>query len=148
MNIEKCIEQIIDNGNLEDMRNLSEMLEDTMKELKKYDEKKYKENEMKLYKMAYGSNLSVEMAEEIVRNMRPYGTRWSLEETREIQNRTGLMDIRDTDFFVVINSAYNDYKDLFNEDMDMYIRFTRDFIEDEDAKRDKVFEYFTKIANS
>ena len=29
----------------------------------------------------------------------------------------------------------------------MYIKFTVDFIQDEDAKEDKVFIYFTKIPN-
>ena len=42
-------------------------------------------------------------------------------------------------------AGYNDYKDLFNEDIESYIRFTIDFIKDEDAKQDKVFLYYTTI---
>ena len=45
----------------------------------------------------------------------------------------------------VINSAYNDYKDLLGEDVENYVRFTIDFIKDEDAKEGKVFKYFTQI---
>ena len=72
MDIEEYIEKIVDNGRIEDMQELSDMLEDTMEIIKDYDEKCYKEIEMKLYKMAYGSHLNKSMAENIVNKMRPY----------------------------------------------------------------------------
>lgn len=145
MDIEEYIERIVDNGKIEDMQELSDMLEDTMEIIKDYDKECYKEMEMKLYKMAYGNHLNKSMAEEIVHKMRPYSQRWSLEETRKMQEQRGINDIDPIEFFVVINSAYNDYKDLFNEDIESYIRFAIDFIKDEDAKQDKVFLYFTQI---
>lgn len=70
----------------------------------------------------------------------------ALEETRQVQQQYGLMGIRNIDFWVVMNSAYNDYHDIFGDDVEMYARFTKDFIQDEDAKEGKVFRYFTKIA--
>jgi hypothetical protein len=85
------------------------------------------------------------MAKEIVSKMKPYRMRWSIEETEEVQNQFGLDNIRPVDFFVVMNQAYNDYKDLFNENIEMYARYANDFINDEDAKKDKVFLYFTQI---
>lgn len=145
MDIEEYIEKIVDNGKIEDMQELSDMLEDTMEIIKDYDKECYKEMEMKLYKMAYGNHLNKTMAEEIVHKMRPYSQRWSLEETRNLQRQRGINDIDEIEFYVVINSAYNDYKDLFNEDIESYIRFTIDFIKDEDAKQDKVFLYYTTI---
>ena len=72
MDIEEYIERIVDNGKIEDMQELSEMLEDTMEIIKDYDEKCYKEFEMKLYKMAYGNHLNKSMAQDIVNKMRPY----------------------------------------------------------------------------
>lgn len=144
MDIEEYIEKIIENGKIEDMEELSDMLEDTMEIIKNYDEQCYKEFEMKLYTMAYGKHLNKSMAEDIVYKMRPYGMRWSFEETRELQRQRGINDISENDFFIVINSAYNDYKDLFGEDVESYIRFTIDFIKDEDAKEDKVFKYFAE----
>ena len=145
MDIEEFIEKIVDNGKIEDMQELSDMLEDTMEIIKDYDEKCYEDFEMKLYKMAYGSHLNKSMAEEIVNNMRPFGKRWSLEESKKIQEQRGIKDIDPIEFFVVMNSAYNDYKDIFSEDIEGYIRFTIDFIKDEDAKQDKVFIYYTEI---
>ena len=145
MDIEEYIEKIVDNGKIEDMETLSDLLEDTLEIIKDYDKECYKEMEMKLYKMAYGNHLNKSMAEEIVNKMRPYGERFSLEETKNLQRQRGINDIDEYEFYVVINSAYNDYKDIFNEDIESYIRFTIDFIKDEDAKEGKVFAYFTQI---
>lgn len=145
MDIEEYIERIIDNGKIEDMQELSEMLEDTMEIIKDYDEKCYKDFEIKLYKMAYGSHLNKSMAQDIVHKMRPFGERWNYEEVENIQRQRGINDIDTASFYTVINSAYNDYKDIFSEDVEGYIRFTIDFIKDEDAKEGKTFKYFTEI---
>ena len=110
------------------MHKLSEILEDVMEKIKLYDEDCYKEYEMQLYKMAYGNTLNKSMAEDIVINMKPYGMRWSLEDTQKIQEEYGVNDIKPIDFFIVLNSAFNDYKNLFEDNMDMYVTFTVDFI--------------------
>lgn len=146
MDIEEIIQKIVDNGRVEDMETLSDILEDTMEEIEKYDKDCYDKYLMELYKMAYGNVLNREMAEEIVSKMRPYGQRWSLEETKRLQEQYGIDNVRTSDFYVVINSGYNDYKDLFGDDIEKYVRFTMNFINDEDAKPDKVFLYYTTIA--
>lgn len=146
MDIEEIIQKIVDNGRVEDMETLSDILEDTMQEIEKYDKECYDKYVMELYKMAYGNTFNKQMAEEIVSKMRPYGKRWSMEETKQLQEQYGIDNVRNADFFVVMNSAYNDYRDLFAEDIESYIKFTMDFIEDEDAKPDKVFLYYTTIA--
>lgn len=145
MDIEDCIEKIIKDGDIKEMEQLSEILEDIMELLKEYDEEVYKKYEMCLYKMAYGEVLTKEMAEEIVSNMRPYHMRWTLEETKRLQEEYGLTNIRPVDFFIVINSAYNDYRDIFQDNIDMYVKFTENFINDEDAKESKIFIYYTTI---
>ena len=137
MDIEDVIQKVVDNGSVEDMHKLSDILEDSLEMLEKYDKECYKKYEMDLYKMAYGSVLSEEMAQEIVSKMRPYRMRWSIEETQEVQNQFGLDNIRPVDFFVVMNQAYNDYKDLFNENIEMYARYANDFI-----KMQKKIKYF------
>lgn len=146
MEIEDYIERIIEKGDIKDMHTLSDMLENTMKIIKSYDKECYKKYEMELYKMAYGNTLSKEMAEKIVNNMKPYGQKWSLNQTMDLQEKYGLDNMKSTEFYTVMNAAYNDYNDIFGDDIEMYLKFTRDFIEDEDAKEDKVFIYFTTIA--
>lgn len=146
MDIEEIIEKIVDNGRIEDMEALSNILEDLMELIQKYDPDCYKEYEMELYKMAFGNVIDKKMAQQIVEKMRPFGMRWNIMETQQIQEQYGLQDIKKTDFFVVINSAYNDYRDIFGEDLEGYVKFTTDFIRDEDAKSDKVFLYFTTLS--
>ena len=150
MDIEDCIEKIIKDGDIEEMHKLSEILEDIMELLEEYDKDMYKKYEMCIYKMAYGEVLSKEMAEEIVSNMRPYGKRWTLEESRKIQNQFGLDNISPIDFFTVLNRNFNDSKDTAEkftknpeEELEFYVCLTKDFIMDEDAKPGKVFLYFT-----
>lgn len=150
MDIEEYIEKIVENGKIEDMEELSDMLETTMEIIKDYDEECYKKMEMRLYKMAYGNKLNRKMAEEIVDKMKPYGKRWSLDETKKIQEQFGLDNISSIDFFVVMNRNFNDSRDTVErfakgpeEELEMYVCLTKDFIMDEDAKPDKVFLYFT-----
>ena len=104
MDIEEYIEKIVDNGKIEDMQELSDMLEDTMEIIKDYDEKCYKDFEMKLYKMAYGNHLNKSMAEDIVNKMRPFGKHWDYEETKNLQEQRGINDIDPIEFYVVLNS--------------------------------------------
>ena len=144
MDIEKIIQIIVDNGRVEDMHELSDILEDTMDDLRKYDEEIYKKYELDLYEMAFGCVLNTDMSKEIVSRMRPYGEKWTLEQASKIQQDYGL-NFRENDFYVVINSAYNDYNDIFEENLEMYVRFSNDFINDEDANPDKVYIYFTTI---
>lgn len=144
MDIEEIIQVIVDNGRIEDMHELSDILEDTIEILQEYYPDKYKKYEIKLYEMAYGKVLNKKMAKEIVSKMRPYAEKWTMEETENIQREFGL-NFRDTDFYVVINSAYNDYNDIFRDDVEKYVRFASDFINDEDAKQDKVYLYYTII---
>ena len=60
--------------------------------------------EMKLYTLAYGNHLNKSMAEEIVNNMRPFGEKFSLEQSREIQDRYNVNNIDLIEFYVVLNS--------------------------------------------
>lgn len=152
MDIEEYIEKIVENGKIEDMEELSDMLETTMEIVKDYDKDCYKKMEMKLYKMAYGNKLNKKMAEEIVNGMKPYGKRWSLEESKKIQEQFGLDNINPIDFFVTLNSKFNDCRDTVErftenpeEELELYVSLTKDFIEDEDAKSDKIFIYYTTI---
>lgn len=143
--IKEMIQKIADDGDRREMEELSNILNELAHILKKYDDDIFEEYYMKLYHMAYGDRFNREMAEEIVSKMQPYRMRWGLEETRDIQQEFGLDNLDQYDFFIVLNSAYNDYRDIFGDNLEMYVKFTRDFIEDEDAKEGKVFKYFTTI---
>lgn len=45
-----------------------------------------------------------------------------------------------------MNMAYSDYKDIFQDNLELYAKFSKAFIHDKDAKDGKVFIYFNEIA--
>lgn len=147
MDIEEYIEKIVDNGKIEDMQTLSELLEDTMEIIKDYDKECYKDFEMKLYEMAYGKVLTDEMKREWVKKMRPM-SKWTEEEVKNIVSQYGF-EVPYMSAFVILNMLYSDMKSAFGdgndeESLKRYLRGTSDWYFDEDAKVDgeeKLFNY-------
>lgn len=142
MEIEKYIRKIVNDGDRREMEELSDILVEVVDIIKKYDEDCYDEYKKKLYKMAYGNQINEEVAKEIVREMKPTGQRWSIGETEQMQRDYGLDNIEPVNFYLVMNQGFNDYRDVFGDNLDTYIRYAEAFICDEDAKPNKVLNYF------
>lgn len=141
MEIKEYVKKIIALGTdkQEEMADLiCEMISDSK-------EKQAKEYKRELYEIAEGRVLNEEKARHLIEKMKPYGKKWELEETEAVKNGYGYTDIRPVDFWIVMNSAWNDYNDLFKDNVEWYAKFTYDFIKDEDALEDKVYYYFTMI---
>lgn len=117
---------------------ICEMMED----LKEKDEKEYKR---KIYEVSEGRVLNEDKARYLIEKMRPFGKKWELNETEDVRNAYGYNDLRPVDFWITMNSAFNDYNDLFKDNVEWYAKFSRDFIKDEDAVDDKVYYYFSMI---
>lgn len=145
MQIRKYIDKIGENKKPEDMQELGDMLAELIYMTKESHPDIYEKYKMKLYVMAYGKVLTKDMAEDIVHKMKPAGEHWNIETTNSVKAQYGLNNISDVDFYIVMNMAWNDYKDIFGEELEMYVNYSKAFIEDEDAKKGKVFIYFTKI---
>lgn len=147
MDIEEYIEKIVDNGKIEDMQTLSELLEDTMEIIKDYDKECYEDFEMKLYEMAYGKKLTDNMKREWVKKMRPM-SKWTEEEVKNIVSQYGF-EVPYMSAFVILNMLYSDMKSAFGdgndeESLKRYLRGASDWYFDEDAKVDgeeKLFNY-------
>ena len=140
--VKKYIDKIVQNGKQEDMEELGDIFSDVMSELKEYNKEDYMEYKSKLYCMAYGPIISDEMREKIVEKI---GEHWSLEETENVRNQYSLNNIKSNEFNVVMNMAYSDYKEVFDDDLEMYVKFSKAFIEDSDAIEGKVYYYFETI---
>ena len=150
--IREYIDKIGENRKQEDMEKLGDMLAELICSLKESHHELYEKYKMELYIMAYGKVLNEEMAEEIVEHMKPFGEHWNMETTTKVKNQYDLKDISDVDFYVTLNSKYNDNKDTVEkfldeeeERLDMYVSLTKDFIKDPDAKKGKVFTYFMVV---
>ena len=139
------MEKIIKDGKQEGMDALGYVFNKAMEYIEKHDEEEYEDLELCLYKGAYGKVLNEQMARDIIMEMRPYGMKWTIDQTKDVQRQFGLTTISEVDFWIVMNMAYNDYHELFDEDLEMYVKYTKNFIKDEDAKEGQVFEYFTRI---
>ncbi|MBR5303429.1 MAG: hypothetical protein IKU37_01215 [Candidatus Gastranaerophilales bacterium] len=145
--IKKYIDMIVDNGKREEMECLSDMLSDVIYMLKDEHYDKYEKYKMKLYGMAYGYQFNEDMAHEIVEDMKPLGEYWDMKTTTSVKNQYSI-NVDDCTFYVVMNSLVNDYHDAINpEEVETYVKMAYAFINDEDAKRDKVWKYFTTIPN-
>lgn len=101
--------------------------------------------ERDLYEISEGRVLNEDKAKYIIERMKPSGMKWTLEETENVRKQYEYENVRPIDFWIVMNSAYNDYEDLFKDNIDYYAKFSKDFICDEDAHEDKIYYYFSMI---
>lgn len=146
MKIKSYIARVVEKGKQEDMQKLSDMLDELICDLKENNHDLYEYYKMCLYELAYGEVLSEEMAEHWVSSMSPRAL-WSREETDSVKAQYGI-NIKSEDFYVLMNMAYSDYGNILgdpNEHLDRYVQFTKDFIEDKDAKDNKIYNYYKNI---
>ena len=116
-----------------------------MCEILEHMDEDLEETERQLYEISEGRVLNEEKAKKLIEAMKPAGMKWTLEDTENVRKQFGFDDIRPVDFWVTMNSAFNDYSDIFKDNVEMYARFAKDFIKDEDAVEDKVYYYFLMI---
>ena len=145
MKIKEYIEKIVENGKPEDMKELSDMLDEAIIKVKITEPECYKKYKMKLMGMAYGYKFDKDMAEEIVESMRPLSQYWDIETTSKVRKDYGI-NADDCDFYIVMNSLVNDYYKIIDKtDVETYAKMANAFINDEDAIKNKVWVYYTRI---
>lgn len=100
----------------------------------------------RFYDMAEEVAYSVSLtdAQRIVRNMQPYGERWTYDDIADFVKARGVDDT--IDYYLVMNMMCNDYYRTANEygvdKAEFYFSLARDFINDPDGKPHKVADYF------
>ena len=136
------IDKIVKNGKQEDMDCLEDILIDSLYSIKENDYRKFKEYKNKIKGMAYDYKIDEEMAKEIVEDMKPLGEYWSMEQVKGVMvNDTHRLE----DMYVVLNSLANDYKDVVStEETETYIKMAHAWIDDIDAKNNKIWKYFVE----
>lgn len=97
-NLREDVAKIVSNGNIEDMKKLSEIFDDVIYALKDYDEESFEKYATCIYTMANGYELNRTMAEKIVNSMKPIGQHWTIEQTTSVKNQYGYTDVTDVDF--------------------------------------------------
>lgn len=144
-NNKEYIKKILASGDDHKHHEMLEYIECLLKKVEDEEEKECMERW--LYEISEGRILNEMKADKLISKMKPFGKKWELADTENIRLNSGpgYEDIRPVDFWIVMNSAYNDYNDIFNDTVDYYARFSKDFIKDPDAVEDKVYYYFTMI---
>ena len=138
--MKEYIKKIVELGKPEDMEYLSDIMVDMLDNLKETDKEKYKEYKMKLKGMAYDYTIDEELAIDIVKNMKPLGEYWNI---GTIMTAIEPDTHRTIDMYVVMNSLVNDYKDVISpDDVNTYIKMAHSWIDDIDAKENKIWKYF------
>ena len=142
--IRKYIEKIGENRNIEDVKKLGDMLSEIIYSTKESHLDLYKKYKLELYELAYGKKLNQEMAEKWVKEMKPVGLHWTIEETTNAM-RTFNYNCDGTEFYVTANMMYNDYYNLVKEDEEMALHLAYAWLKDEDSKEHKLYRYWKNI---
>lgn len=140
--MKEYIEKIIANGKQEDMDCLSDILVDSLYKIKEFDYVDFKKYENKIKGMAYDYQIDDELAQEIVRDMKPLGEYWDMGTIKSVM---GNDNHKLCDMYVVMNSLANDYQSIINlDDAETYVKMARAWLDDIDGKTNKVWWYFVK----
>lgn len=145
--VKQYIRKIVDDGSIEEMHKLSDILDELVCIVKEYDEDLYDKYKMELYIMANGKILTDDMKRQWVKEMKPM-SKWSEEEVESIVFQQGI-EIPYMSVFVILNMLYSDMESAFGdgndeESLNRYLQGTNDWYFDEDAKvngEEKLFNY-------
>lgn len=92
------------------------------------------------------SRIDDDEAHEIVKDMRPYGEKWTLDEIGAFIVTKAVPEEERVNYYLVMNMMYNDHRDTAKkyglDNADFYYALAKEFIEDEDGKPHKVARYF------
>ncbi len=154
MTIKKDLKSIIDS---KDEKKIEEMLNYicyALKELKEVDKESYENLKEKIYIVIYGYRLSDHLCKEWVEHMKnndgTTGEHWTLEETNQVARQIGLSlggSISECEWWAIMNMIYSDYYGCVPNDVNIYAKMSRAFIEDIDANEGKIYNYYKCIAS-
>jgi hypothetical protein len=140
--MKEYIEKIVANGKQEDMDCLSDILVNSLYKIKEFDYNDFKKYKIKIKGMAYNYQIDDELAQEIVKDMKPLGEYWNM---ATIQSVISNDNHRLCDMYVVMNSLANDYQSIISlDDTETYVKMARAWLDDIDGKTNKVWWYFVK----
>lgn len=149
----KYIDMIINSEDNQKMRDLENVLTDTISYIKNTDKQVYNKIECDLYEIAEGKVLTEEKAKEWVSNMIPKA-KWSLNDVQRALNQFGST-LPIIPAYVIMNMLYSDLGDVIGEEntdevIRKYIKAAEDWYYDEDAAKtenEKLYCYWKMIVN-
>lgn len=127
---------------------LKEFIDDAMSMIKETNPKTYEDLEMYLYKEIYGNHFNDWMlmiaTKSMVNEDGSTGPHWTLEQTSSVAKSNGItFDMfNEYDWNYVMNMIYSDYYGSVPNDTAIYVKMSKKFLQDKDAKEGKALCYY------
>ena len=151
MKAKKYIEKILETNNASKEEELIHVLSKALKTLKVHDEEEYEDISCKLYEILYGEVLNDELCEYWVSCMinkdGTVGEHWSVEDTNQVAKQLGIKldTVTPYEWYATMNMVYSDYYGSVPNEISTYAKIANDFLQDEDAKKGKLYRYYKCI---
>lgn len=142
----KLIEKMKERSSKEDLMCLADIADMALDTMKESNHEFYEHLESLMYETVYGKVISEEMAEDWVSKLKPMA-KWTKEEIANAISGTGLKPL---EAYVVMNMLYSDMKNVLGtgddeDSLKKYIQATKDWLSDEDASENKLYNYYKYI---
>lgn len=123
---------------------IHEVLGSGLMKLKAHDEHDFVYMMLQVHCIAYGPHFDDYMAHKAVAQMHnvdgSVGEHWSKTETDRIADQQGIK--HKCDWYYALNMFWSDYSHIFGNDVNMYVKLAKAYIEDPDADEGKVFRIY------
>ena len=126
---------------------LVDFIDDAMSMIKETHEDLYEDLEMYLYKEIHGCHFSDWLLEKATKGMinedGSTGPHWTLDQTNMVARQNGIVfdKFNEYDWNYVMNMMYSDYYGAVSNDTSAYVKLSRKFLDDKDAKEGKALHY-------
>lgn len=137
--------KILEDATLEQLKTFIDW---SLCELKYKDHDMYEELELELYKEVYGCHFNEwklkKAVEEFKNEDGTTGAHWTLEETNSVARQYGIefVSINQYDRNYTLNMIYSDYYGSISNDIQVYVKLAKKFLQDKDAPQGKAFKYY------
>ena len=132
-------------------KQLRDFITDALTMLKETNHEIYEELELHLYKEIHGKHFSEWLLEKATKNMinedDSYGPHWTVEQTTSVAKNLGLTfkEYNEYDWNYVMNMMYSDYYGIISDDVNLYAKLSKRFLQDKDAKEGKALCYYLNL---
>lgn len=151
MKVKEYVWEILKKDDETKEKEMADILLKAVKHLKNCDKSAYKEIEMDLYVLCYGHHLTDEICKEWVSCMvnedGTKGEHWNIDETNSVarQYKIDLTKHTPYEWYATLNMMYSDYYGAIPNDVSSYVRLAQAFLDDDDARSHKLFNYYMHI---
>ncbi len=127
---------------------LKRFIDKSFCELKHRDFEMYEELEEELYITVFGYHFNSWLLEKALSKMvnedGTSGGHWTLEQTTAVakSNEIEFKSFNEYDWCYVMNMIYSDYYGSVQNDVDVYAKMSKKFLQDKDSKDGKAYRYW------